>query len=117
MTPSIARDEQWFAFASTTRPSDEPYTAALQATFALLGVADDVVSTVDSLSAQKALVRLGLGLALLPTSAVRDARYGAARGAAALGPAPAAPIRSVRRRNSPPPPPHELAAVLADYRR
>jgi DNA-binding transcriptional LysR family regulator len=72
VTPSLLRGEQWFAFAGTTAPSDEPYTAALQATLALLGVAPGDLSAVDSLSAQKALVRAGLGLALLPASAVRD---------------------------------------------
>lgn len=72
VTPAMTRGQQWFVFESTTRPSDEPYTAALQATLAMLGVAGHALSTVDSLSAQKALVRAGLGLALLPASAARD---------------------------------------------
>jgi DNA-binding transcriptional LysR family regulator len=72
VTPSMARGQRWLVFESTMRPSDEPYTTALQATFAVLGVANDDLSTVDSLSAQKALVRAGLGLAVLPVSAARD---------------------------------------------
>ncbi|HEX6325264.1 MAG TPA: LysR family transcriptional regulator [Jiangellaceae bacterium] len=71
VTPSMAQGQQWFVFDATTQPSDEPYTNALQATLAMLGVTNELLSPVDSLSAQKALVRAGLGLALLPASAAR----------------------------------------------
>jgi DNA-binding transcriptional LysR family regulator len=101
VTPSMARGQQWFVFESTTRPSDEPYTSALQATFAMLGVANDDLSTADSLSAQKALVRAGLGLALLPASAARDELATGRLVSLPLSIRPrTAPIALVRRRNA-----------------
>jgi DNA-binding transcriptional LysR family regulator len=101
VTPSMVRGHRWFVFGSATTPSDEPYTAALQATLAMLGVPNDDLSPVDSLSAQKALVRAGLGLALLPASAAHDELGTGRLVALRLSIRPrTAPIALVRRRGA-----------------
>lgn len=64
-------DEQWLCFpAERGRPSS--YRSLLENELIACGFVDPPITTVDSLTAQKRLVEAGFGIALMPTSSIRE---------------------------------------------
>lgn len=65
------RDERWLAFPPERRQVDS-LGHLLQRQLTTSGLADPQITFIDSLTAQKRLVEAGLGVALMPTSSVRE---------------------------------------------
>jgi DNA-binding transcriptional LysR family regulator len=63
--------EQWLGFPKERRQPDS-FGHLLERLLAAAGATDAQVTPVDSLTAQKRLVEAGLGIALMPTSSVRE---------------------------------------------
>jgi DNA-binding transcriptional LysR family regulator len=80
-------------------------------------VADPAITPVDSLTAQKRLVEAGLGVALMPTSSVREElRIGSLRTIDVTGMTARLPVVAVRRaRGYRSPLATEFLTVLADH--
>ena len=66
-----ARQPRWIGFPPT-RTSKDDFGRLLRRRLAVAGLDDTDVMSVDSLSAQKRLVEVGLGMALVPESSVRE---------------------------------------------
>lgn len=65
------RDETWLAFPPE-RGQPDSLGGRLTRQLAAAGLADPAITLVDSLTAQKRLIEAGLGIALMPTSSVRE---------------------------------------------
>jgi DNA-binding transcriptional LysR family regulator len=63
------QDERWLGFPSERR---QPDSFGLERRLMASGLVNPSISLVDSLTAQKRLVEAGLGIALMPTSSVRE---------------------------------------------
>lgn len=114
-SPHHAYDDapRWIGFP-LTRSSKDDFGRLLERKLAAAGAGYADVMTVDSLSAQKRLVEVGLGIALLPLSSVRDELE---RGTLMVAERPdmqaTMPICLIRRRNGyQSPAAEELAATL-----
>jgi DNA-binding transcriptional LysR family regulator len=65
------RDETWLAFPPE-RGQPDSLGGRLTRQLAAAGLANPAITLVDSLTAQKRLIEAGLGIALMPTSSVRE---------------------------------------------
>lgn len=64
--------EAWVAFPASRGATADPFARALSRGLAATGLDGSEVVVIDSLTAQKRLVEAGFGLALVPTSSVRE---------------------------------------------
>jgi DNA-binding transcriptional LysR family regulator len=110
------RDETWLGFPPERRQPDS-FGYLLERQLTAAGVADPVITPVDSLTAQKRLVEAGLGVALMPTSSVREElRIGSLRTIDVTGMTARLPVVAVRRaRGYRSPLATEFLTVLADH--
>lgn len=65
------RDEKWLGFPVRQRQPDS-FGDVLERQLTASGLENPAITRVDSLTAQKRLVEAGLGIALMPTSSVRE---------------------------------------------
>ncbi|HEV7647307.1 MAG TPA: LysR family transcriptional regulator [Actinophytocola sp.] len=110
------RDETWLGFPPERRQPDS-FGHLLERQLITAGLANPAITPVDSLTAQKRLVEAGLGIALMPTSSVREeVRLGSLRMIDVAGVNARLPVVAVRRANG-----YrsrlatEFLAVLADH--
>jgi DNA-binding transcriptional LysR family regulator len=92
------QDETWLGFPMDRR-QPESFGQLLQRQLAASGVLAPAITWVDSLTAQKRLVEAGLGIALMPSSSVREeVRLGSLRMIDVTGMTAALPVVAVRRK-------------------
>jgi DNA-binding transcriptional LysR family regulator len=110
------RGETWLGFPPERRQPDS-FGYLLERQLTAAGVADPAITPVDSLTAQKRLVEAGLGVALMPTSSVREElRIGSLRTIDVTGMTARLPVVAVRRaRGYRSPLATEFLTVLADH--
>lgn len=91
------RDETWLGFPADRRQPDS-FGHLLERQLTAAGLANPAITPVDSLTAQKRLVEAGLGIALMPTSSVREeVRIGSLRMIDIPGMDARLPVVAVRR--------------------
>jgi DNA-binding transcriptional LysR family regulator len=70
--PRALAGERWITFPTRAASGREPYSSAIEQTFAAAGLTATEIIPIDSLTAQKRMVEAGFGLALLPVSSVDE---------------------------------------------
>lgn len=108
--------ERWLSFPPERGHSDS-YGRLLERHLAASGLADAAITHIDSLTAQRRLVEAGLGIALMPTSGVREElRIGSLRAVEVDGMDMGLPVVAVRRRRGHQSGPAEsFMSVLRDH--
>jgi DNA-binding transcriptional LysR family regulator len=93
------RHARWLGFPPERHQPDS-YGHLLQRQLMASGLVDPTITLIDSLTAQKRMIEAGLGVALMPTSSIREElRIGSLRTIEVAGIEARLPVVVVRRRN------------------